>query len=102
MTTQIPDFSTVELGDAEEACERLARDPTVAHLCEVDLGLLGDVDREVLARLVTPFAGASSEAAGRIARLRALGLVRNGSDGRPEPGTWFLGRHLASTAPPRS
>ena len=92
----------VELGDAEEACERLACDPTVAHLCEVDLGLLGDVDREVLSRLATSTDRVSSEAAGRIARLRALGLVRDGSDGRPEPGHWFLGRHLAAAAPPRS
>ena len=38
----------------------------------------------------------------RIARLRGLGLVRDGADGRPEPGNWFLGCHLAATARSRS
>lgn len=92
----------VELGDAREACERLARDPTVTHLCDVDLGLLGEVDREVLAGLATPSAGDPAGAAERLPRLRALGLARDGADGRPEPGHWFLGRHLAATARPRS
>ena len=99
---QLAGKRTVELGDAEEACERLAGDPTMAHLCEVDLGLLGDGDREALARLGTSADGVASEAAGPFARLRELGLVRDGAGGRPEPGTWFLGRHLAATARPRS
>jgi hypothetical protein len=92
----------VELGDAEEACERLARDPTVTHLCNVDLGLLGEVDRELLAGLADPSASGPIGAPARIALLRALGLVRDGADGYPEPGSWFLGRHLAATARPRS
>jgi len=92
----------VELGDAEGACERLARDPTVTRLCDVDLGLLGDADRELLSGLTTPSASDATATAERIARLRALGLVRDGADGRPEPGHWFLGRHLAAATPPRS
>lgn len=92
----------VELGHAEEACERLARDPTVTRLCDVDLGLLGDADRELLAGLAAPSASDATGPAERVARLRALGLLRSGVDGRPEPGSWFLGRHLAATARPRS
>jgi len=91
-----------EIGDAREACERLSRDPTVSHFCEVDLGLLGDADRETLAGLVDPFAGVSSLAVERLARLRGLGLVRDGAGSRPAPGSWFLGRHLAAAARPRS
>ena len=92
----------IELGNAQEACEGLARDPTVTRLCDVDLGLLGDADRELLAGIASLPAGDATCAAERIARLRALGLVRSGAGGRPEPGSWFLGRHLAAAARPRS
>lgn len=86
----------IELGDAEEACEMLAHDPTVTHLCDVDLGLLEDADRETLAGLAASSSRGPSRAAGRVSRLRELGLVRVGADGRAEPGNWFLARHLAT------
>ena len=68
---------------------------TVTHLCDVDLGLLEDADRETLAGLAASSRG-PSRAAGRVSRLRELGLVRAGADGRAEPGNWFLARHLAT------
>ncbi len=92
----------VETGDAAQACERLAHDPTVTHLCDVDLGLLESADRELLAGLAAGVATGPPLYPERLARLRGLGLVRDGADGRPEPGNWFLGRHLAARAPSRS
>lgn len=86
---------SVELGDAAAACERLARDPTVIHLCAVDLGLLEEADREALDGLAGVTRRGVAPAPERLARLRSLGLVRDGADGRPEPGSWFLGRYLA-------
>lgn len=90
----------IEMGDAAEACERLARDPTVSHLCDVDLGLLESADRELLAGLAAGFETSPPPSPEHLARLLGLGLVRVGAHGRPEPGNWFLGRHLA--AQPRS
>lgn len=92
----------VETGDAAEACERLARDPTVTHLCDVDLGLLEPADRDALAGLAAGVATGPTPSPDPLVRLRGLGLVRDGADGRPEPGHWFLGRHLAARAPARS
>ena len=89
----------VETGDAAQACERLARDPTVTHLCDVDLGLLESADREILAGLAAGTATGPAPSPDPLARFRGLGLVRDGADGRPEPGNWFLGRHLAARAP---
>ena len=88
----------VETGDAAETCERLARDPTVTHLCDVDLGLLEPADRELLDGLATGIATGPAPSPEHLARLRDLGLVRDGAHGRPEPGNWFLGRHLAARA----
>jgi len=92
----------VETGDAARACERLASDPTVTHLCDVDLGLLASADREVLAGLGAGAVTGPPPSPDPLARLRGLGLVRDGADGRPEPGNWFLGRHLAARALTRS
>ncbi|MBK8594529.1 MAG: hypothetical protein IPP07_12490 [Holophagales bacterium] len=89
----------VETGDAAQACERLARDPTVTHLCDVDLGLLESADRELLAGLSAGIETSPPPSPVHLARLRGLGLVRDGADGRPVPGNWFLGRHLAAQAP---
>lgn len=93
---------TLETGDAAEACERLSRDPTVALLCDVDLGLLESTDHELLAGLAAGVATGPPLSPERLARLRGLGLVRDGADGRPGPGNWFLGRHLAAQTTSRS
>ncbi len=99
---QLAGRRTIELGDASAACAGLACDPTVTHLCEVDLALLEESDRELLHSLAAPSPRRRGPDEEALSRLRKLGLVRTGAGSRPEPGSWFLERHLAASARPRS
>lgn len=94
---QIAAKRTVELGDAGEACEKLTSDQTVTRLCATDLGLLEEADREMVADIAAAIRRDGAYDSDRLARLRGLGLVREGVDGRPEPGNWFLSAYLAQS-----
>ncbi len=94
---QIAAKRAVELDDAGEACQKMNCDPTVTRLFDTDLGLLEEADRELVADMAAAIRSDGAYDSDRLARLRGLGLVRQGADGRSEPGNWFLAAYLAAS-----
>ncbi|MEJ2289413.1 MAG: serine/threonine-protein kinase [Deinococcales bacterium] len=101
----------LEIGDLEEACERVASDATVSHFFEVDFDLLSGLEQTVLRALAARGPIASGDlkevlrdqpASGALHRLADLGFIRQRNDDRLEVAGFFLRRWMAAIPASRS